>query len=74
MHVARTKEGRSAFKMFTDNPTGTRPLGRLGLRWECNIRIDVKEMCVNTRNLIDLAQDKNNKRTFVNATLNLRSL
>ena len=27
-HVARIKEGRSAFKMLTGTPTGKRPLGR----------------------------------------------
>ena len=27
-HVARTEEGRSAFKILTDKPTGKRPLGR----------------------------------------------
>ena len=27
-HVARMKEGRSAFKILTGKPTGKRPLGR----------------------------------------------
>ena len=27
-HVARMKEGRSAFKILTCKPTGKRPLGR----------------------------------------------
>ena len=28
MYAARMKEGRSAFKMLVDKPTGKRPLGR----------------------------------------------
>ena len=27
-HVARMEDGRSAFKILTDEPTGKRPLGR----------------------------------------------
>ena len=41
-HVARTEEGRSAFKMLTDTPTGKRCLGRPRHRWEENIRMDLK--------------------------------
>ena len=42
------------------------------LRREDNIRIDFKEMSVNTRNVIGSAQDKGFWRDLVNATLNLR--
>ena len=42
-HVARTEEGRSAFKILTDTPTGKGPLGRPRRRWEENIRIDLKK-------------------------------
>jgi hypothetical protein len=41
---------RSAFKMLIDKPTGKRPLERPRYRWEDNIRIDLKGICVNTRN------------------------
>ena len=40
-HVARMEEGRSAFKILTDKPTGKRPLGRPRRRWEDNIRMDL---------------------------------
>ena len=33
-HVARNKEGRSAFKLLTCTFTGKRPLGRPRRRWE----------------------------------------
>jgi hypothetical protein len=29
--------------------TGKRPLGRPRRRWEDNIRMDLKEICINTR-------------------------
>ena len=38
-HVARTEEGRSAFKILQlATPTGKRPLGRPRRKWEDNIR------------------------------------
>ena len=57
-NVERMEEGRSAFKMLTGTPTtGKRPLGRPRRRWEDNIKIDLKEIGINTRNLVDLTQD-----------------
>ena len=64
------EEGRGAFKILTDKPTG--PLGRPTLGREGNIRINLKEIGVNTRNLLDSTQDRNYWRALVNVTLNLR--
>ena len=50
-HVARTEEGRSAFKILTYKPTGKRPLGRPRHRWEDNIRKDLKEIGVDAGKL-----------------------
>ena len=50
-------EVRSAFKILTTKSTGKRPLGRHKLRWEDNIRIDVKEIGINTRNCVDSTLD-----------------
>jgi hypothetical protein len=66
------EEGRSAFKILTDKPTGKRPLGRPRRRWEDNIRMDLKEICINTSNWVDSAQDMHYWRALVNAPLNLR--
>ena len=49
-HVARMEEGRSAFKILTGKLTGKRTLGRPRRRWEDNIRMDLKEISINTRN------------------------
>ena len=38
------EEGRSAFKILTDKPTGRRPIGRPRRRWEDNFRMDLKEI------------------------------
>ena len=62
----------TAFKILTGTPTGKRPLGRPRRRWEDNIRMDLKEMGINTRNWVDWAQDRCYWRAFVNTTLNLR--
>ena len=66
------EKGRSAFKILTDTHTGKGPLGRPRFRWENNIRMDCKEIDINTRNWFDLAQDRNYWRALVNAAFNLR--
>ena len=52
------EEERSTFKMLTDKPTEKRPEGRPWLKWEDIIRIYLKGICVNTRDWIHLAQDR----------------
>ena len=42
------EEGRSAFKVLTDKPTGKRLLGSPRRRWEDNITMDLKEMGINS--------------------------
>ena len=44
------EEGRNAFEILTGKPTGKRPLGRPWRRWEDNIRMDLEEIGINTRN------------------------
>jgi hypothetical protein len=44
------QEGRNDFKIFTAKPTGKRPLRRPRRRWDDNIRMDLKEIGINTRN------------------------
>ena len=46
-HVARMEEGRSAFKILKDKPTGKRPLGKPRHRWEDNIRMDLEVIGIN---------------------------
>ena len=70
-HVTRIEEGTSAFKILTGIPTGKKPLRRPRRRWEDNIRIDLKEMGINTRR-VHSAQDIDYWRALVNVALNLR--
>ena len=51
-------EGKGAFKIVTGIPTGKRSLGRPRRRWEDNIRMDLKETGVSTRDWIVSAQDR----------------
>ena len=52
--------------------TRKRPLGRLTRRWEDNIRMDLKEIGVNTSNWIDSTHNRYYWRAPVNTALNLR--
>ena len=61
-----------SFKILTGRPTGKISLGKPSHRWEDNIRMDLKEMSINTRNWVDSAQDINYWRALVNLALNLR--
>ena len=73
-HVVVMYEGRSAFKILTGKPIGKILLGRPWRRWEDNIRMDIREIYINTRNWIGLAQGKDYWRAIVNAALNLQVL
>ena len=56
---ARMDEVR-CFKNFKryHTPTEKRPLGRTRHRWEDNIRMDLKEIVINTNNLADSTQNR----------------
>ena len=56
-HTVRMEEGRSAFKILTGKSTGKIPLGRPMHRWEDNIRMDIKEIDLNTRNWVDSVRE-----------------
>ena len=71
-HVARMEERRSSFKISTSKPEGNRLLGRPRHRWEDSIRMDLKEICVTTRNWVDSSQDRDYWRALVNVALNLQ--
>ena len=40
--------------------------------WKNNVRIDPKEICINARNWVDSAQDRDYWRAPMNAALNFR--
>ena len=48
------QQGGSIFQNFNSKPTENRHLGRTRRRWEDNIRKDLKEIGIYTRNRVDL--------------------
>ena len=52
------EEGSSPFNILTGTPAGKRPLGRPKRSWEDDIKMDHKEIDINTRNWVNLAQDR----------------
>ena len=61
-----------AFKLLIGKSAGKRPLGKHRLRWDDDIRMDLREIGINTRNWVDSVQDRDYWRVLVNATLNIR--
>ena len=71
-HVARKEENRGVYRLLVGKPEGKRPLGRPRRRWEDNIKMDLEEVACGVMDWIDLAQDKDRWKAFVNAVMNLR--
>ena len=71
-HRARMEEDSSAFKILTHTPAGKKPLGRPRPRWKVNIRMDLKEIAINTRNWVDSALDGGYWGVLVDAALNFK--
>jgi hypothetical protein len=65
-------ERRGAYRALVGKPEGRRPLGRPRLRWEDNIKMDLREVGWGVVDWIDLAQDRDRWRALVNAVMNLR--
>jgi hypothetical protein len=61
-------ENRNAYSILVGKPEGKRPLGRPRRRWVDNIKMDLREIGWD----IDLAQDRDQWRAFVNTVMNLR--
>ena len=53
-------------------PEGKEPLGRPTRRWEDNIKMDLQEVGCGGMDRIELAQDRDRWRAFVNAVMNIR--
>jgi hypothetical protein len=63
---------RGAYRDLVGKPEGRRPLGRPRLRWEDNIKMDLREVgWEGGMDWIDLSQDRNRWRALVKAVMNL---
>jgi hypothetical protein len=65
-------EGRGVYWILVGRPESRRPLGRPRCRWEDNIKMDLREIGIDGANWIQLAQDRVQRRAFVNTVMNLR--
>jgi hypothetical protein len=71
-HLAPMGETRNAYRILVGKSQGKRPLGRLRRRWVNNIKMDLREIGWDGMDWIDLAQDRDQWRAFVNTVMNLR--
>jgi hypothetical protein len=62
------------YRVLVGKPEGKRPLESPRRRWEDNIKMNLQELGCGGMDWIELAQDRDNWRTVVNAVMNLRVL
>jgi hypothetical protein len=65
-------EKMNAYRILVGKPEGKRPLGRPRLKWEDNIRMDLREIRWGGMDWIDLAQDRYQWKALVNTVIKLR--
>jgi hypothetical protein len=71
-HVADMGKKRSVYTVLAGKPEGKRQLGRPILRWEFNIKMDLREIEWGDKNWIYLAQNREICRALVNMIIYLR--
>ncbi|KAJ4444129.1 hypothetical protein ANN_05918 [Periplaneta americana] len=71
-HVERMGESKNPYRVLVERPEGKRPLGRPRRRWEDNIKMDLREVGYDSRDWINLAQDRDQWRAYVRGAMNLR--
>jgi hypothetical protein len=64
---------RNAYRILMRKPEGKRPLGIPRRRWEDNIRMDLIQIGWGGMDWIDLAQDRDQWKAFVNTVMNLQA-
>jgi hypothetical protein len=65
-------EGRGVYRVLVGKPEGKRSLGRPRRRWEDNIKADLQELEYGSVDWIEVTQDRNRWRSFLNEVMNLR--
>jgi hypothetical protein len=65
-------EKRTVYRLLVRKPDGENPLGRPRHRWVDNIKMDLVEIGWGGVDWTDVAQDKEEWWTVVNAIMNLR--
>jgi len=54
-HVARMGQGKGVYRVLVGRPESKKPLGRPRLRWEDDIKMDLREIGIDGTNWIQLA-------------------
>jgi hypothetical protein len=71
-HVARMGEGSGVYRVLVGRSERKTPFGIPRLRWEDNIKINLREIGIDRPNWIQVAQDSVQWQAFVNTVMNLR--
>jgi len=71
-HVASMRERTGLYRVMVGKPDKKSPLGRPRRRWEDKIKMNLQEVRCGCRDWIELAQDRDSWRAFVNAVMKLR--
>ena len=66
-------ERRNVYVVLVGKPEGNRKLGRPRRRWEDNIKMDLQKVGCGGMDWIELAQERDSWRTFLNVVMNLRA-
>jgi len=70
--VARMEERRGVYRFLVGKPEGKRSLGKPRCRWEDNIKMNFQEVRCSGMDWIELAQDRDRWRAFVNGVMSPR--
>ena len=63
---------QTCIRVLLCKPEGRRPLGRPRLRWEDNIKMDLREVGCDSGEWTDLAEVRDQWRAYVRAVMNLQ--
>ena len=66
------EQSRNSYRVLVGKPEGKRPLGRPRRRWEDNIKMDLREVGCDPGEWIDRTGDRDQRRAYVRAVMNLR--